>query len=360
MNNNRYDSEKLPSEPSAAGDAGSPSRAAGGDGGGEERVASADETGAASPAARPLRGPSRRVTAVLAASMLAIGVGVGAAIGPAPTASFAGGSLLPSLLPSLLRSRQAATTPPAVSAQATPAAEAEAPRRRHRRKRRHKALEAEATSSAEATAGEGASEPRAPATSTPTGTTKTKTTALPPVTKVWLVELAGSSFSEASASPSAAPYIAATAGPSGTLLSGWSALQASAFANDAASIAGESPQVLDTIVQPPCPQEGAAASACATGTPGALTAADAFLEATLPTITSTSAYKENGLVVVTFASVANAAATGLPSGAASATLTAQPPAGALLISPFVAAGASSSVAFDPTSPKQSLEKLLRR
>ena len=46
--------------------------------------------------------------------------------------------------------------------------------------------------------------------------------------------------------------------------------------------------------------------------------------------------------------------------ATSATLTSQPPVGALLISPFVAAGASSSVAFDATAPAQSLEKLLRR
>ncbi len=65
-------------------------------------------------------------------------------------------------------------------------------------------------------------------------------------------------------------------------------------------------------------------------------------------------------MVVTFASIAAAAATGLPAGATSATLTSEPPAGALLISPFVTAGAKSAIAFNPTSPTQSLEKLLHK
>jgi len=47
-------------------------------------------------------------------------------------------------------------------------------------------------------------------------------------------------------------------------------------------------------------------------------------------------------------------------GAATATLTTAPPAGVLLISPFAKVGARSSASFNPTSPKQSLEKLLRR
>ncbi len=80
----------------------------------------------------------------------------------------------------------------------------------------------------------------------------------------------------------------------------------------------------------------------------------------MPTITSAAAFRESGLIVVTFASVGSATATGLPAGAATATLTTQPPAGVLLISPFASVGAHSSTAFDPTSPKQSLEKLLRR
>jgi hypothetical protein len=314
----------------------------------------------------PFLAPSPRVTAALAAVMLAIGVAVGAAIGPAPSASFAGASGLP--LPLLLRTlgvgaagRPAATTstasaqPPAVAAATALAA-----------KRRHRHHRAAATPQATSPAGtptsgseEGAPSEGSAPSSTPSPTGKSKTGALPAVTKVWLIELAGSSFSEAAAQPAAAPYIDTQAVRQGTLLSGWSALDASAFANDAALLASSPPQLLDTIVQPPCP-EGAAAATCAPDTPGGLTAADEFLEQTLPTITATSAYRENGLIVVTFATVASASATGLPSGATTATLTSQPPAGALLISPFVTAAARSSIAFTATSPEQSLEKLLHK
>jgi hypothetical protein len=115
--------------------------------------------------------------------------------------------------------------------------------------------------------------------------------------------------------------------------------------------------VLDTIVQPPCP-EGAAAASCAAETPGALTAADEFLKATIPTITSTAAFRESGLIVVTFGAVGNATASGLPAGASTATLTTQPPAGVLLLSPFAHAGARPATAFNPTSPKQGLSGLL--
>ena len=185
-------------------------------------------------------------------------------------------------------------------------------------------------------------------------------TVLPAVTKVWLIELAGTTFAEALAQPSAAPYIDAQAVPAGALLSSWSGLDASAFASDAALLASTPPQLIDTIVQPPCP-EGAAGTQCSVGTPGGLTAANAFLQAVVPTITANAAYRSSGLIVVTFGSVANASATELPSGAATATLTSQPPAGVLLISPFVSAGARpSTTSFNPASPMKSLEKLLHQ
>lgn len=301
----------------------------------------------------PFHAPSARVTAALAAAMLGVGVAAGAAIGPAPTPSQAAPNL-PLLLETLARSAaareaqaaSAAVQPPAIVAQATPT------RKRHRRKRKDTGAE-EATSAA--------STPEGSETTTPTATKPkrtTKTTKLPAVTHVWLIELAGTSFAAATAQPTAAPYIDTEAVAAGTLLSGWSGLDGGAFANDAALLASEPPQLLDTIVQPPCP-EGATGTSCATET-GALTAADEFLKTTVPTITSTAAFRENGLIVVTFASIASATATSLPAGAATAALTSQPPAGVLLISPFVAVGAKSSATFNPTSPKQSLEKLLRR
>jgi hypothetical protein len=293
------------------------------------------------------------MTAVLAAAMLAIGVVVGAAIGPAPSPSLALGRLLP-LLPSLLRAgeaRNAAAQPPAASPQPTPTGRI---RRRHRR-HRSGAAEVATTETTTSTP----TEATTPTASKPTSGAKPKTTPLPPVTKVWLIELGNSSFTEVAAQASSAPYTTATALPMGTLLSGWSALEGSALANEAALVAGTSPQLVDTIVQPPCP-EGAAGANCQPDTPGAVSAADEFLKATLPTITATAGYRENGLVVITFASIAAPTESGLPAGATNATLTSQPPAGVLLISPFVAAGAKSVATFDPTSPRQSLEKLLRR
>jgi hypothetical protein len=293
---------------------------------------------------------------MLAVAMLAIGVAVGAAIGPAPTPSFAVGQVVP-LLRSLTRTAATATVQaPPVSPQATPAPAAES----------NAGKSASSTTTKSTTSSNSSAETEAesttPASTTPTSTPKAKTpktTPLPPITKVWLIELANSSFTEAAAQPSAAAYIDGQVVPAGTLLSGWSAIDGSAFANDAALIASTPPQLLDTIVQPPCP-EGAAGAQCAPETPGALVVAGEFLRASLATITATPAYRESGLVVVTFASIAVATATGLPAGASTATLTSQPPAGVLLISPFARADVKSSTTFNPASPEQSLEKLLRR
>lgn len=305
-----------------------------------------------------LRLPSRRASVVLASAMLAVGLAVGAAIGPAPDSSLAGNSgimqKLPALLATLAAQRQAAASPattaavapPAVTPQATPSSSS---------------LPASSTSSASASP---SSTPAAEPSPTTPGTTNTSAgkATLPPITSVWLIELSGVSFAEALAAPSAAPYISGQLIPKGTYLAGWSALSASAFANDAAlaehkGALGATPPLLHSIVQPPCP-EGAAGAACAGGTPGALTAADEFLKVALASITTTTTYGEHGLVVVTFATVGNATASELPSGASTATLTSQAPAGVVLLSPFAKAGARPATAFNPTSPKQSLEKLL--
>jgi hypothetical protein len=242
----------------------------------------------------------------------------------------------------------AAAQPTATTAEATTSA-----RKYHRRK--HKAAISEEASTA-ASAPETETETTTPTSAKPKS--KTKTSPLAPVTHVWLIELAGTSFAQALAQPAAAPYIDTEAVAAGTLLSGWSGLDGSAFANDAALLAGSSPQLLDTIVQPPCP-EGAAGASCAAEA-GQLTSASEFLKATIPTITSSAAFRESGLIVITFASVGLASETSLPAGSTTATLTSTPPAGVLLISPFVGVGAKSSASFNPTSPKQSLEKLLRR
>ena len=301
---------------------------------------------------RPLKLPSKRASAILAAVMLAVGVALGAAIGPAPDASLAGqsafGKRLPLLLAEQLAARNAAAAaaaanpttaePPAITPQETPAPA--------------KLRAAKAAESAPAAEEE---------SSKPESKEKTKKSTLPAITNVWLIELAGTGFQAAESNPTAAPYIDTQLIPAATLLSGWSALQAGAFASETALAvppsAGSTPPLLHSIVQPPCP-EGAAGTACAAETPGQITAADEFLKSALATITNTALYKEHGVIVITFAAVGIATQSELPAGASTATLTYQPPAGAALLSPFAKAGLRSKASFNATSPRQSVEALL--
>jgi hypothetical protein len=294
--------------------------------------------------------PSLRVTAVLAAGMLALGVALGAAIGPAPATSVAGISGMPWLLP-LLAQRAAAdarsasshaVAPPAAAPQPTPTVKA-AP-----------AVPAAAPAPASSKA------PTPTPAKTPASSgAPSKPVTLPPITSVWLIELSGTTLTQALAAPTAAPYIDSQLVPAGTLLSAWSGADAGAFAGETSLLAGVAPQTLDTIVQPPCP-EGAPGAACAPESAGAVTAADTFLSQTLPSITALPAYSTKGLIVISFGSVGSATASGLPAGAATSTLSSEPAGGVLLLSPFARAGAKSTVAFNPTSPKQSLEKLLHQ
>jgi hypothetical protein len=312
----------------------------------------------------PMRLPRARLSAALAAATLGIGAAVGAALGPGPESSLAGdgASALAQRLPLLIaaidaRAHSSATTPtssepPVVAPEATPAAAAPA---------RQATKPASGTgSSASKGTGTGSESESAPSSSGGSGGGSTRKK-LPAVTSVWLIELSGPSFAAALAQPSAAPYIDGQAVPAGALLSTWSALSGSALANDAAlaepPAPGAPPPLLHSIVQPPCP-EGAAGASCAPETPGQLSAADTFLKETLATITATPAYKEHGLVVITFATVAVPTQAGLPAASSSATLTSQPPAGVLLMSPFVRAGSRPTTALNPTSPRQSLEALL--
>jgi hypothetical protein len=308
----------------------------------------------------PSRLPSRRAGLVLAVAMLTIGVAVGAAIGPAPATSLAGNGNIVQKLPALIASvaarghsatpaqpPAASTQPPPIVAQATPVASSRT---------------ATATSAPAQEATRPSSESHKKSSSTQGKAPSSGTSNLPPITSVWLIELSGSSFNEALANPAAAPYTTGEAIPKGTLLASWSALSASAFAADAAlaehrATVGGTPPVLHTIVQPACP-EGPAAATCLPGTPAGIALADAFLKATVASITQSTTYTEHGLIAVTYSTVADPATAELPAGATSSTLASQPPAGVLLLSPFAKAGAKPATAFDPTSPKQSLEELL--
>jgi hypothetical protein len=309
--------------------------------------------------------PSLRVTAALAAVMLAIGVAVGAAIGPAPSASFA--ERIPLLLPSIAAlattgtagpTSQATTEPPPIAPQATPAAPSSgagtaASTRAARRTAKSKTRSSAGVSPTPTTS------PSSPSSPTKAGGKgEDKQAMLPPVTHVWLIELTGATFTQALAQPAAAAYIDNQLVPAGALLSGWSSLQGSALASEAGLLGDEPPQTLDTIVQPPC-AEGAAGAQCAPETAGALSAADEFLKATVPSITSSVAYREHGLIVIVIGTVGNATASSLPAGASTATLSSEPPGGVLILSPFARAGSRPATVFNPTSPKQSLSGLLR-
>ena len=292
------------------------------------------------------------MSALLATLLLGAGVAIGAAIGPAPSPSYAGGAVgvARSLIASLAAASRAASTPAASTSAAptqAPAPPAEAP--------------LAPAAAAPAAAPASPATPPASEQPAPAGSRTEPASGLPAVTNVWLIELAGGSVAQAIAQPATAPHLAGTLLPHATVLKEWSALDGSAFASAAAlaqkPAPGAAPPLLHSIVQPPCP-EGAAGAACAPGSPGELSAADQFLSQTLAQITPTPAYTEHGLIVVTFTSVAIAGQAGLPAGASSATLTYQPPTGVALLSPFAHAGASTA-GFEPSSPRRSLEKLLR-
>ena len=112
------------------------------------------------------------------------------------------------------------------------------------------------------------------------------TKSLPPVTHVWLIELSGTTFAEALAQPSAAPYIDGQAVPAGALLSGWSALDASAFAGDAALIASTPAAAARHDRPASLPRRRRRRRSAPPARPAGLTAADEFLKATVPTITA--------------------------------------------------------------------------
>lgn len=85
---------------------------------------------------------------------------------------------------------------------------------------------------------------------------------------------------------------------------------------------------------------------CADGSPGGLTASDAFLKAWVPQILASPAYKAGGLLVVTFA--------GAPAAKADRPLR----TGALLVSPFITPGSDSGVRADPYTLLRATEDVL--
>ena len=92
---------------------------------------------------------------------------------------------------------------------------------------------------------------------------------------------------------------------------------------------------------------------CAPGTPEGAAAADAFLASLVPKILASAAYKKDGLLIVTFGQLNTAAPVDPAVPVPSEPLK----TGTLLVSPFVTAGATDAVAYNPYSLMRSTEDL---
>lgn len=227
-----------------------------------------------------------------------------------------------------------------------------------------------------------------------------KTKSLPPIADAWVIELPyGASLENALKQSTAAPYLDGPLKGEGTVLGGYSSLAAAQLAGAATLLSGQVGASVTTVAPPPCgtgtaagatpgatsnpaastsaPSQPAAATPCPSGEPAGVQAANAYLQEVVPKIEASAAYKEHGLIVVTFGAPSQQGASSsstttspptsasegvsYPAGSLISTLTAAgTPAGALLLSPFLShVGGRSASAFNPLAPHESLEALFR-
>jgi phosphoesterase family protein len=95
---------------------------------------------------------------------------------------------------------------------------------------------------------------------------------------------------------------------------------------------------------------------CPAGAPDGAAGADAFLASLVPKILASPAYKQDGLLIVSFGQV-NPAPIDPATGVAATPVGDPLKAGALLVSQFVSPGSSDAVAYDPYSLLRSTEDL---
>ncbi len=363
--------------------------------------------------------PSRRVGAILATAMLAVGIALGALIGPGPADSLASSSRAAAIGRVLallalgsgtssggdLALSSGAANPPASTPQPTPPSSSEA--------NTGSGAGSSGTASTFSTPSHASTSPSSSKVSPTSSTTpaasgeeesekKSKTKPLPPIADAWVIELPyGSSLENALKQSTAAPYLDGQLKGVGTVLSDYSSLTAAQLAGAATLLSGQVGASVTTVAPPPCSTSAAAGAtsgaasgpaaaaptssagqpaACPSGEPAGAQAADAFLQEVVPKIEASTAYKEHGLIVITFgaagqqgapsstttspsASATDGAGTEVtyPTGSITSTLTtAGAPAGALLLSPFLShAGTSSASAFNPLAPRETLEALFR-
>jgi hypothetical protein len=361
--------------------------------------------------------PSRKVGALLATAMLVVGIALGALIGPGPADSLASSSRAAAIGRVLallalgsgtgsggnLALSSGVANPPASTPQPTPSTTSEATSGSNK-----------ASGGAESASSTPSHSSPSSRTTSPTSSTTpaggggeesektSKTKPLPPIADAWVIELPyGTSLENALKQSTAAPYLDGQLKGEGTVLGGYTSLAAAQLAGAATLLSGQVSPSVSTIAPPPCTSAAAGATpgttsgsaagtptsstgqpaaACPSGEPAGVQAADTYLQEVVPKIEASTAYKEHGLIVITFGAAgqqgapsgattsppasANAGAgteVTYPAGSITSTLTAAgAPAGALLLSPFLRhAGARSTSAFNPLAPHESLEALFR-
>ncbi|HEY2767473.1 MAG TPA: hypothetical protein VGI76_04410 [Solirubrobacteraceae bacterium] len=342
--------------------------------------------------------PSRRASAILAAGMLVAGIALGAAIGPGPAASLAsgtraaavarvlalmaldgtgaGGQMLLSASagqptstgPAQTHTPQQTTNAATASPVTTPGTHAGAGERGAGSSSSE--TSAQSNPSANAPSQTGGGHPGSG--TTPNGSEgNEKQARLAPIAHVWLIVLPyGQSFASVLGQASAAPYLTGQLVGQGTLLSGYSSLAAGELASAATLLSGAVSAGVSTIAHTCASAPGGTAgeTPCPASELAGAQAADAFLQTVVPQIAATAAYREGGLIAITFAAgegapsvPASGAATAIsyPTGTQTSSLTASGTAGALLLSPFLRRpGARTASAFDALAPRASLEELL--
>ena len=388
------------------------------------------------PQAPRYRLPSRRTSAILAALTLAAGIALGVLLGPGPAASLASSARAEAIARAIalltLDGDNAGAggllgaTQPASGTSASSHTAAASHASAHAGSASATLSETAARSSSASAGGSHAAatshgaessspqtnalSPTSKSTQSPgtTGETETKGTPLPPVAQAWLIVLPyGQSFANAQAQPTAAPYLDGQLLSQGTLLSAYPALAGAQLAGAATLLSGQvaagtsvlSPPPCASAAQPPSSATGTPSASgtagtpsqpsCPAGEPAGLQAADVFLRETVSKIVATAAYREHGLIAITFAAApsatngagapnagapnAGAPNTGsptadvagepaYPAGTEATSLSSTgPPPGVLLLSPFLrAAGRHLSSVFNAAAPRRSLAEVLTK
>ena len=143
----------------------------------------------------------------------------------------------------------------------------------------------------------------------PSSTAAPAKTTLPPVTNVWLIELSGPTFDERPRPAGRRALHRRPADPHGHAAERLVGARGQRLRERGrAARPARRRSVLDSIVQPPCP-EGAAGAQCVARHTGRADGGRRIPEGDPAQITGTAAYREHGLIVVTFASVGLASAS---------------------------------------------------